>query len=64
MINLTTTWENAYKHTIGNISGYSRRLNELINWDKPFVKKENDISGKWAEYESKISALNNLIFKQ
>jgi hypothetical protein len=57
----TETWYKAYQNTIGNKKGYSKRLKELLEWDKPFVKKENDTNGKWSEYDSKCEALKILL---
>ena len=57
----TQTWGAAFAQTIGSIKGYKKRLKELQTWDKPFVAKENDKSGKWAEWANKCIALENLI---
>ena len=59
----TAIWETAYKQSIGNVKGYSKRLRELLTWDKPTVSKKNDTGGKWAEWAKKCIALENLILE-
>ena len=55
------TWINAYEQSIGNITGYKKRLRELLIWDKPICDKSNDKSGHWSEWAKKCSALEFLI---
>jgi hypothetical protein len=59
----TTTWINAYEQSIGNITGYKKRLRELLTWDKPICDKSNDKSGHWSEWAKKCIALECLINK-
>ena len=33
------TYERMYEQTIGNITGYKKRLRDLLTWDKPIVQK-------------------------
>lgn len=54
-------WEKAFEVSIGNSNGYTKRLHELLTWDKPLVSEQNDNNGKWIEWTNKCSALENLI---
>lgn len=60
-MSLIRTWENCYQATIGNLAGYKKRLNQLKEWDKPLVKKNEDKYGHWKEWACKKVALEGLI---
>ena len=54
-------WVAKFRSIIGNTVGYSTRLDELQNWDKPSVTKTNDPKNEWYEHDAKVSALKTLI---
>ena len=58
------TYERMYEQTIGNITGYKKRLRDLLTWDKPIVQKSKDIDGLWISWGRKIVALEGLIISE
>jgi hypothetical protein len=54
-------WIETYKVTLKNKKQYQIRLNELLEWNKPFCNRENDNSGLWLDYDKKIDALKFLL---
>lgn len=55
------SWEEAYLLVLGNKKAYQKRLNELLEWDRPLCKEGEDPGGKWPEYRQKIAALKMLL---
>jgi hypothetical protein len=54
-------WIETYKVTLKNKKQYQIRLNELLEWNKPFCNRENDKNGLWIDYDKKIDALKFLL---
>jgi hypothetical protein len=54
-------WIETYKVTLKNKKQYQIRLNELLEWNKPFCNRENDKNGFWIDYDKKINALKFLL---